>query len=573
MRIVTLKLKNIRCWYDEHIFNLNKYTAFIGENSTGKSALQDVIYYGLLNPTISVDFVSRNTYSNSNISLKLSFSNKEIQFFVQELQKEIPREEDLTYLLNRNIDLWNHLVVKRKKLSNVALTVNEHLVLYIVNQYKLEVESYDQYIRTLVKREISTYQPVIDHIAYNLKLQIQNHLKNSIVRLPSLRKLSNSESVTTSASFSTYHDGKNLRGLLFNAKNSREISSRYRFEIFQEIVQNWSFTPGRPELLAKTAENVDLFFVDQNENQYKIEEVGDGIKEAVIIAGISILQPDRIILIEEPELHLHPRALRELRELLKHELTGQVIISTHNPVFVNEIDDNSTIFKIVKKAQKSKAIEIKNKEDLLNFRREFGLFNSDFLFEDILVFVEGKIDVQVFSSWFEILYPEDMSVRFISMGGKGDVSSTIALSLVLQLDQSFNYFVILDKDEETKEEIENKIITSLKGKIPKLLEEIGEEVLKEKIIVLSRKNLEEYFDKATRIFAELLKIDEKEVIEFFEKSSMSLNRKLRRLFYKYGKGNYKIFKKSKHIPLIAEKLKKEDISGEIIKIFQLFKTK
>ncbi len=573
MRIVTLKFKNIRCWYDEHIFNLNKYTAFIGENSSGKSTLQDVVYYGILNPTISKDFVSRNTYSNTNISLKLSFSNNEIKFIIQELQKEIPREEDLSYLLNQNLDLWNNLVVKRKKLNDIVLTNDERLILYIENQNNLVDEPYDKYIRTLVKREISTYQPVIDHITNNLKLQIEYHLKDSIVRLPSLRKISSNESVAASANLSTYHDGNHLRGLLFNAKNSREVIFRHRYEIFQEIVQNWSFTPGRPELLAKTAENIDLFFVDQNENQYKIEEVGDGIKEAVIIAGISLLQPDKIILIEEPELHLHPRALRELRELLKHELTGQVIISTHNPVFVNELDDNSTIYKIIKRAQKSHAIEIKNKEGLLDFRKEFGLINSDFLFEDILVFVEGVTDVAVFRNWFELLYHEDMSVKFIAVGGKNEISAAIALSFVMQLEQNFSYFAIVDKDKKTTEERRKEIITQLKGKNPQLFDKYGEEEINKKIIVLEKKNLEEYFSKAPRIFAEILETDEEEIRQFLEQSNMSMIRKMKRLFKKFGKGENSYFKKSVHIPQISQKMEENEIDPEIMDLFESFRIK
>ena len=52
---------------------------------------------------------------------------------------------------------------------------------------------------------------------------------------------------------------------------------------------------------------------------------------------------------------------------------------------------------------------------------------------------------------------------------------------------------------------------------------------------------------------------------------MSMNRKLRRLFAQYGKNEYSKFNKTKHIPLIAKKMKKEQIDKEIIEILTKFK--
>ncbi len=566
MRIEKVKIKNIRCWYDEHEYDLCKYTAFIGENSSGKSTLQDIIYYGLLNQEIAESMVSRNTYRDSSISFKISFTESEISNILQILARNMPRDEDLSYLSNAKIDLWNHLILTRNKIQDNSISSNKTLTLVIENQENSKLEKYDKYIERIVKGEISTYQVTIDYIRDALRNCIVSGMKN-IIKLPSTRKISSSESVSSKVDFSTSHDGNNIRGLLFNAKNSEDPKMRQKYLKFQEIVQGWSFIPGKPEILAKTGENIDLFFVDKNSNQHKIEEVGDGIKEAIIIAGISILQPDRILLIEEPELHLHPRALRELRELLKHEHKGQVIISTHNPVFINEIDDDTAIFKIIQKTDKSKAIKITDKEGLLEFRKEFALFNSDFLFEDVLVFVEGVTDVSAFTNWFELLYPVDMSIKFVAVGGINEISAAIALSIVLQLEQHFSYYAVVDKDKKTQDQRRKEIVSQLKNKNPHLFKKYGEDEINNRIIVLKKENLEEYFSKVPRIFAEILEANEKEVKGFLEQPNMSMVRKLKRLFMKFGKGQNYHFKKSLHIPLISSSMEKHEIAPEIKNLF------
>lgn len=77
---------------------------------------------------------------------------------------------------------------------------------------------------------------------------------------------------------------------------------------------------------------------EQNSN-YEIPalEVSKGTREVlVLVAMIAMANEGSIVIIEEPEVHLHPQAVKEFREIIRELIVGkdlQVIITTHNPEF------------------------------------------------------------------------------------------------------------------------------------------------------------------------------------------------------------------------------------------------
>ncbi len=120
-----------------------------------------------------------------------------------------------------------------------------------------------------------------------------------------------------------------------------------------------------------------------------LERKGDGIKS---LAAISLLyrseatQSATIIALEEPESHLHPRAIHRLREVLlglSHK--SQIVITSHNPLFVDRIDLRSNI--LVSENQATPAKRLSEIRELL------GVMASDNLRHARLVLVvEGDTD-------------------------------------------------------------------------------------------------------------------------------------------------------------------------------------
>lgn len=120
---------------------------------------------------------------------------------------------------------------------------------------------------------------------------------------------------------------------------------------------------------------------------------GDGVQS---IAALAIMRhasqtakakEDILIALEEPESHLHPHAIRELRTIL-YELAGrnQVVISTHNPLMTNRSELASNI--IVTKTQIAPASSVAAIRDELGVRLDDNLSSSE-----VVLLVEGPNDV------------------------------------------------------------------------------------------------------------------------------------------------------------------------------------
>lgn len=117
---------------------------------------------------------------------------------------------------------------------------------------------------------------------------------------------------------------------------------------------------------------------------------GDGVKSLValgLLKGMSRKSGASIIAIEEPESHLHPAAIHQLNEIIKSLCDdNQVVITTHNPLFVERQDIKSNI--IVDKGKATAAKNIQQIRDLLGVRASDNLTNASY----VLV-VEGSDDL------------------------------------------------------------------------------------------------------------------------------------------------------------------------------------
>ncbi len=157
---------------------------------------------------------------------------------------------------------------------------------------------------------------------------------------------------------------------------------------------------------------------------------GDGVKS---LAALGLLK-DRvrtggasIIAIEEPESHLHPAAIHQLLSVIKAlGEENQVILSTHNPLFVDRQDIKSNI--IIDKGSATPAKNIKQIRDLLGIKASDNLTNANF----VLV-VEGEDDVIALSALLKLLSQKlrrmiDGNMLIIeSIGGAGNLSYKLSL--------------------------------------------------------------------------------------------------------------------------------------------------
>jgi putative ATP-dependent endonuclease of OLD family len=180
--------------------------------------------------------------------------------------------------------------------------------------------------------------------------------------------------------------------------------------------------------------------LNENQNIYEIElkkdgqelsisQTSSGEKEIInYLFGIFALKiKNGLIIIDEPELHLHPRWQLLLLDLFK-ELSinthNQFIITTHSPVFINTTTV-SNLIRIFRTDKESKHIALKttsNVKDLLHLINSTN--NEKVFFADLLILVEGVTDNLVFQKIVNLMTHAHnilSVVEVVEIKGKGNI--------------------------------------------------------------------------------------------------------------------------------------------------------
>jgi len=181
-----------------------------------------------------------------------------------------------------------------------------------------------------------------------------------------------------------------------------------------------------------------------------LERKGDGVKSLVAISLMtqalesSAATKNIILLLEEPESHLHPKAIHQLREVLDTlQQDRQIIFTTHCPALVNRAHVPGNIIVSESKANPAKSLE--------ELRAVLGVRASDNLrHAPLVIVVEGRDDLTALSGLFSANSPKlknairSGSIAFEAIGGASKLRSALS-----HLQSSLcNYYTVLDDDAD-----------------------------------------------------------------------------------------------------------------------------
>lgn len=178
-----------------------------------------------------------------------------------------------------------------------------------------------------------------------------------------------------------------------------------------------------------------------------LDSQGEGVKRQIWFAlikwtAISSLEREShckkfIWCFDEPETHLYPKAQRDLFEIIKKVSNKNIqnVISTHSTIFIDRTNfDTIRRFELLNGYTKvSTCID---SQDVYN---SLAIRNSDFLFYDKFLVVEGDTEETIVPHMFELCYGKtlaDYGVQLINLGGKNKRHQNF--SILKQLLNGFN---------------------------------------------------------------------------------------------------------------------------------------
>lgn len=382
MKLVYFSVTNFRSITAAHKISLHQTTILIGQNNEGKSnilkgldtamtILQAHANEARRSRSLFVRRKEENNYcwdrdfpitlqsrkSGLQTIFKLEFilNDEDIELFKEQIRSKINGSLSLEIRIGKDDEPDIKVVEKRgkggktlnSKSGKIADFIGRNIIFNYIPAVRTDTEAMDV-VRKMLSREMRMLEK---HEEYQAALETIRKIQEPVlkelgdkIKSPLQEFLPSVKNVTIEI-----------------PEDARRISMRSDFQI---IVDD-----GTPTSLA-----------------YK----GDGVKS---LAALGLLKDKvtnsgaSIIAIEEPESHLHPAAIHQLNTVITSlSNNNQVVLTTHNPLFVDRNDIKSNI--IVNSGKATPAKSTKQIREILGIKASDNLTNASY----VLV-VEGEDDV------------------------------------------------------------------------------------------------------------------------------------------------------------------------------------
>lgn len=211
-----------------------------------------------------------------------------------------------------------------------------------------------------------------------------------------------------------------------------------------------------PEIKEVFTKGTIKVYENQNVNGTDVSALGHGAQRSIQMALVRHLADLKIaanenttttlLLIDEPELYLHPQAIEILRSSLKVLSTQgyQVLFSTHSPFMVTQRDIAHTLL-----IRKNEAVGTHKRNSLKSAIPQieqdaqhqltllFALSNSsNILFSERVILAEGKTENRLIPFLIEIISGRTLGLNkcaLVSQGGSGNTRKSLEVLNVMDL--------------------------------------------------------------------------------------------------------------------------------------------
>ncbi|MBU1214888.1 MAG: AAA family ATPase [Gammaproteobacteria bacterium] len=204
---------------------------------------------------------------------------------------------------------------------------------------------------------------------------------------------------------------------------------------FESVSEGFSY-----RIVPNSNNVLNLHFVSPNGTIASANQCGQGLQDLMILLFFAISSEFELLLIEEPESHLHPEMQRKLLAYFEERPNKQYVIATHSNVFL----DSAYVDRVFQ-TKYEKAISIEDQTTRAALLSDLGYQVTDNLISDAVILVEGPTDVPAIETFLMKMgaYPK-YQIRFWPLGG--DIMDKVDLSLFTE---AYKLFALVDQDPKS----------------------------------------------------------------------------------------------------------------------------
>ena len=215
----------------------------------------------------------------------------------------------------------------------------------------------------------------------------------------------------------------------------------------------------------------------------------------------------QILVIEEPETHLHPAFVKKAWKCLENagQQGKQLFLSTHSPFLVDQ-SSLENIYVVRSGENGTVVTPMGNRKDLRDLLLDMGMRPSDILFHDAVLLVEGLSD-EIFVNGLSNAIDRSLThrhVKIVRSNGKSRGRYKIEFWAEVAFDASLPLYMLLDNDAaaEAEEAINKGLIDRDRCLILSqgdLEDHYPRELLQEALSSLYDKDVEEAITSGSRV--------------------------------------------------------------------------
>ncbi|QLY78076.1 ATP-dependent nuclease [Clostridium intestinale] len=177
-----------------------------------------------------------------------------------------------------------------------------------------------------------------------------------------------------------------------------------------------------------------------NDRKENITQHGHGIIRQALFNFITFLKTDTrstkkeyLILFEEPELYMHPKASRALRKELYEVIKDspfQILCATHSPIMIDISKPHSSLVRIVKEPDEStKTFQVghdifqsEENKDFVQMINRFNPYVCEAFYASEVILVEGDTEAIVFRYLLDKYYDKkETDIYVLNTGSKNNI--------------------------------------------------------------------------------------------------------------------------------------------------------
>ena len=214
-----------------------------------------------------------------------------------------------------------------------------------------------------------------------------------------------------------------------NSTAIRRLETELKKALTNYVQKVWDECSIEFNIIIQNNMDLDVFVIDNadKDNSFEMVDRSDGAKHFLsLILSISVANEtdalkNNVIVIDEPEVHMHPSGIRYIREeLLKIGQNNYVFVATHSQFMIDA--KNKERHYIVTKPNNNTVVtqwdETKDLADDEILRQAFGINVINDLLVPYKVLVEGCSDCQIIRKMLDILKPNNYIGITNGMGSK-----------------------------------------------------------------------------------------------------------------------------------------------------------